>query len=95
MKVPESMWKYVAIGAVAALTGGAGSSLLGEDPSAAAEAVQEEMDKRSDYQSRVHMAIQDDVEDLEAANIANGERLVRIEVLLERVLDDLEKHHES
>lgn len=97
MNVPESFWKYVAIGAISALLGSGGTTFFNGEATAAlarAEQVQEEMDDRSDYQARVHMNIQEDVEDLEKVNVETRDRLTRMEVLLERAMADLTSHHQ-
>lgn len=89
MKVPESFWKWVAAVLMAFIMGAGGNSLLSGD-SEAASAVQKEMDKRDDYKARVHMAIQDDVEDLEDTQREIEKSLARIEALLELTL---QQHH--
>lgn len=89
MKVPESFWKWIAAILMAFIMGAGGNSLLSGDSEAAA-AVQAEMDKRDDYKARVHMAIQDDVEDLEDTQREIEKSLARIEALLELTL---QQHH--
>ncbi len=89
MKVPESFWKWVAAVLMAFIMGAGGNNLLNGD-SEAAEAVQTEMDKRDDYKARVHIAIQDDVEDLEKAQREIEKSLARIEASLDILLN---RHH--
>ncbi len=72
----DNVWKWVAGLLAAFLLGGGASTLLGTTGS---DAVQAEMDRRSDYASRVHMSIRDDVEDLETVNIQILQSLARIE----------------
>ena len=90
MNVPESFWKWVAAILMAFIMGAGGNILLNGEGEAA-EAVQKEMDKRSDYQSRVHMAIQNDVEDLDKTQREIEKSLARIEALLELTL---QQHHQ-
>lgn len=93
MNVPNDFWKYVATGAIAALLGSGGTTLFNgqaEAAMAAAVAVQKEMDSRDDYKARVHIAIQDDVEDLEKAQREIEKSLARIEASLDILLN---RHH--
>ncbi len=72
----DTIWKWAAGLLAAFLLGGGASTLLGTN---GADGVQAEMDRRSDYTSRVHMSIRDDVEDLEKVNIQILQSLARIE----------------
>ena len=72
----KDVWKWVAGILVAFMMGGGASRVLGLTE---AEDVQAEMDKRSDYTARVHMGIQDDVEDLEKVSLQILLSLARIE----------------